>query len=152
MMISATVVNEGVQHRAVVRTGDKEQQLLIPAKTDGLGSGVNGGELLFLALATCYCNDIYREAKERGLEVASVEVEVSGQFGGKGEPARDIRYRAALRSNASQEEILDLMRHTDSVAEIHNTLRQGTPVTLDGCQIVEISPDTINGVSRVANP
>ena len=82
MIISATVINQGGQHRTVVRTGNQEQHLGIPAKTEGLGSSVSGGELLFLALATCYCNNFYREAKERGLQVASVEVEVTGQFGG----------------------------------------------------------------------
>lgn len=137
MMISATVVHEGDQHRTVVRTGDKEQSIGIPAKTEGQGSGVNGGELLFLALATCYCNDIYREAKERGLDVSSVEVEVTGRFGSKGEPAEDIRYRATVRSNASREQVLDLMRYTDSVAEIHNTLRRGTPVILSDCRVLE---------------
>jgi hypothetical protein len=45
-----------------VRTGNKEQPLGIPAKAEGSSSSLNEGELLFLALATCYCNDIYREA------------------------------------------------------------------------------------------
>jgi uncharacterized OsmC-like protein len=35
---------------------------------------------LFLALATCYCNDIYREAAKRNIKVDSVEVEVEGTF------------------------------------------------------------------------
>ncbi|SEC27948.1 OsmC family protein [Terriglobus roseus] len=135
MVISATVVNEGTQHRAVVRTGSKEQQLSMTAKPEGPGSAVNGGELLFLALATCYCNDIYREAAERGLEITSVEVEVTGLFGGRGEPCRDIRYRASLQSKASEAELFDLMRHTDSVAEIHNTLRLGTAVTMEECRV-----------------
>ena len=138
MIISATVMNEGEQHRTVVRTGDKEQLVGIPAKAGGSGSSVNGGELLFLALATCYCNDIYREAKERGLQVSSVEVEVTGSFGSKGEPAEDIRYRAAVKSSASREEVLELMQYTDSIAEIHNTLRRGMPVVLDECRVLEV--------------
>ena len=32
-------------------------------KSPGRGSAVNGGEFLVLALATCYCNDLYREAE-----------------------------------------------------------------------------------------
>jgi hypothetical protein len=54
------------------------------------GSSINGGELLFAALATCFCNDRYREAAKRGVEVQDVEVEVTGTFGNPGEPARDI--------------------------------------------------------------
>ncbi len=137
MKISATVINEGKQHRTVVRTNDKEQLLWIPTKAEGLGSSINGGELLFLALATCYCNDIYREANERGLRVDFVEVEVSGQFGGKGEPAQSISYRASVKANGAREDVLALMKYTDSVADVHNTLRRSTPVVVADCQILE---------------
>jgi uncharacterized OsmC-like protein len=130
MQISATVTNQAGEHRAVVRTGDKEQVLAVPAKQDGSGSGINGGELLFLALATCYCNDLYREAKERAIEVVSIQVEVTGRFSTKGAAAEDIRYRASVRSRSNKEEVLELMRHTDTVAEVHNTLRRGPAVTL----------------------
>lgn len=136
MIISATVTNSSGQHSTSVQTAGKEHQLAIPAKAEGQGSAVNGGELLFLALATCYCNDLYREAKERGIEVTSVQVDVTGHFSGKGEPAKEIQYRAAVKANATQEEILDLMRHTDTVAEIHNTLRLGTTVTLSECTVL----------------
>lgn len=140
MQVSATVFNRDGHHRSTVRTGDNVQSLPIPAKAEGLGSAVNGGELLFLALATCYCNDIYREAKGRGLDIESVEVEVTGQFGGKGDPAEDISYRAAVKAKGSEEEILDLMRYTDSVAEIHNTLRRAAPVVLTKCHVVQANP------------
>ena len=97
---------------------------------------MNGGELLFLALATCYCNDIYREAARRGIEVDHVEVEVDGEFGSAGEPARDVTYRARVVANATEDEIRDLMRHTDIVAEIQNTLRAPTPVILTDVEAV----------------
>jgi organic hydroperoxide reductase OsmC/OhrA len=86
----------------MVRSGDDEKVLVIPAKQEGSGSSINGGELLFLALATCYCNDIYREAKERGVEVVSVEVEVTGRLGSKGAAAEDIQYRATVTSPNSK--------------------------------------------------
>lgn len=140
MKISATVVNEAGHHQSVVRTGDKVQSLTIAAKAEGFGSDVNGGELLFLALATCYCNDINREAKERGLEIESVEVHVTGQFGGKGEPAEKIVYRTSVKTRSSERDVLELMRHTDTVAEIHNTLRRATPVVLTECQVVQAHP------------
>lgn len=127
--------SEGV-HRTVVCTAGAEQQVLIPAKPEGLGSSVNGGELLFLALATCYCNDIYREAKEMGVQVTAVSVHVTGDFGGKGQPASNIRYRATVTSTAPIKDVERLMRHTDAVAEIHNTLRQGMPVVLEECVVL----------------
>jgi len=63
MEISARVVNRHGEHEALLSTAGHEQSLQILPKQEGFGSRVNGGELLFLALATCYCNDLYREAK-----------------------------------------------------------------------------------------
>ena len=59
MRISASVHNS-TNHLAIVETDGVERALAIPAKQSGRGSSVNGGELLMLALATCYCNDLFR--------------------------------------------------------------------------------------------
>ena len=85
MRISARVQNSQGQHQVSLATNDTVHSLSIPPKPTGFGSSANGGELLFLALATCYCNDIYREAAKRGIEVVGVEVEVQGDFGAEGE-------------------------------------------------------------------
>lgn len=137
MRISARVENTQSEHHATVETNGQQKSLAIPAKPEGLGSAVNGGELLFLALATCYCNDIYREAAKRGLSVTRVSVEVTGEFGGPGDPARSIEYRASVESNAPSDQVLALMRHTDTVAEIQNTLRHSSHVTLVDCQVTK---------------
>lgn len=130
MKISAAVRNSPVEHAVVVRTGGSEQTLAVPAKPTGGGSNVNGGEFLMLALATCYCNDLYREAARLGIVVESLEVEASAEFAGIGLAASDIGYRAKVSSPASAAEIAELLRVTDAVAEIHNTVRAGVPVTL----------------------
>lgn len=96
----------------------------------------HGGELLFLALATCYCNDIYREAAKRHIRVERVEVEVEGDFGAEGEGARNITYRAGVKADAGADAIRELMRHTDDVAEIQNTLRVETSVTLAEIEVI----------------
>ncbi len=138
MNISARITNRQGEHTTTVRTNDRDQSLAIGPKPDGFGSSVNGGELLFLALATCYCNDIYREARKRKIEVVNVEVEVSGEFDGEGEPARTISYRASVDARAPREAIVDLMRHTDDVTEIQNTVRRGVPVVLSHCDAREV--------------
>jgi uncharacterized OsmC-like protein len=130
MKITARVENAQEQHEVVLATDSVRHTLSIPPKKTGMGSSASGGELLFLALATCYCNDIYREGAKRGIEVKSVEVEVTGEFGRAGEPARDVSYRAKVEARASEKEIRDLMTHTDRIAEIQNSLRLGTKVTL----------------------
>jgi organic hydroperoxide reductase OsmC/OhrA len=130
MRISATVSNTNDAHDAVVSTAGSEQRLAIGAKSPGRGSCVNGGELLMLALATCYCNDLFREAARLGLAIDAVRVEASAEFPGIGLAATDIRYRASVMSDASSAEIERLLRETDAVAEVHNTIRAGVPVEL----------------------
>ncbi len=135
MKIAARITNQHNTHTVEIRTNERAHSLAIPPKPDGFGSSVNGGELLFLALATCYCNDLYREAKKRGLSIECVEVDVAGEFGAEGEPARNITYQAVVQSDAPEEEVLELMRHTNSVAEIQNTLRRSNEVTLTNCSV-----------------
>jgi organic hydroperoxide reductase OsmC/OhrA len=131
MDIAATVRNTAGRHEALVRTGATTQPLAIAAKASGRGSAVNGGELLMLALATCYCNDLYREADRLGIAIDGVEVEASAEFVGVGLAASNIRYRATVSSTAPPERIAMLLRETDAVAEIHNTVRAGVPVVLE---------------------
>ena len=131
MEISAVVRNTATRHEAVVATGGNERALALPAKASGAGSAVNGGELLLLALATCYCNDLYREAARLGIALDGIEVHASARFEGIGLAASDIRYRAKVSSSAPADQIAALLRETDAVAEIHNTVRAGVPVVLD---------------------
>jgi hypothetical protein len=85
-----------------------------------------------LALATCYCNDLYREAGRLGISLQHVEVEASATFAGVGLAASDVRYRANVQSTASPQVVAQLLRETDTVAEVQNTLRKGVSVRLLG--------------------
>jgi organic hydroperoxide reductase OsmC/OhrA len=138
MRISAHVHNSRDQHQVTLRTDAAAHSLAVRPKASGFGSQTNGGELLFLALATCYCNDLYREAAKRGIVVAQVDVEVAGEFGAVGGPATGVTYRAKVAAQASAEAIRELMGHTDRVAEIQNTLRVATPVTLSEIEAVSL--------------
>lgn len=86
---------------------------------------------MLLALATCYCNDLYREAAHLDIALDSVEVEATATFPGIGLAATDIRYKARVSSTAAPAVIAELLRKTDAVAEVHNTIRAGVPVVLD---------------------
>ena len=130
MKIRAQVQNSYGEHHVTLTTNDDAHPIVIAPKASGFGSRVNGGELLFLALATCYCNDIYREAAKRGMAVERVEVDVHGQFGAGGEPATHVTYEARVVAPAGEAEIRELMQHTESLSEIQNTLRVPTAVTL----------------------
>lgn len=136
MKITAHIDNKAGEHHIALTTDENVHSIQIHPRSNGLGSSVNGGELLFLALATCYCNDLYRESAKLNIEVARVEVEVSGEFGAAGEHAQNVTYRAQVHAKGSEAEIRALMEYTDTVAEIQNTLRAGIPVRLTDIEVV----------------
>ncbi|MCE4553631.1 OsmC family protein [Roseateles cellulosilyticus] len=127
MQISAQVHNSAGHHAVHVATAGTRQPLPVAGKPGG-GSSVNGGEFLMLALATCYCNDLYREAARLRIELTEVEVEASAWFDGIGLAARDVCYRARITSTASASQVEQLLRETDVVAEVQTTLRAGVAV------------------------
>lgn len=130
MKISASIKSKLNQFETTVQTNDSIKEISIPPKSSGYGSSINGGELLLLSLATCFCNDIYREAIKRSIVVSDVEVIVTGEFGAEGEPGSNFKYKANVIADATAEEIKALIEYTDRVAEIHNTLRKGINLTI----------------------
>ena len=131
MKIAARVSNTSSGHSVEVETEGRKQSIAIAPKGVGRGSSINGGELLLAALATCFCNDLYREAAKRSIDIQDVEVEVTGTFANPGDALRDISYRVQVHADAPTATIDDLIRATDSVTEIQNTLRAGCVVRLE---------------------
>jgi hypothetical protein len=64
-------------------------------------------------------------------------VDVDGDFMGPGEPALNVKCSVKVTAQASEEEIRKLVEHTDSIAEIPMSLRNGTPISLT--EIVAVS-------------
>jgi len=131
MKVSANIKSNFNHHDIVVQTDETAKELQISPKPSGYGSSVNGGELLLLSLATCYCNDIYREAGKRNIVLSGVEVIFNGEFDAEGGSGSNINYSVKVLSDVSAAEINDLITYTDQIAEIHNTLRKGVSVTLN---------------------
>ena len=131
MKISALITNSFQNNEIVVSTKGNSKNVAISPKADGYGLSLNGGELLFLSLATCFCNDLYREAKKKDFTISAVKVLVSGEFGSEGEAAKNIFYEVYVDApSLTQEEISSLIKYVDQVAEIHKTLRNGMEVKL----------------------
>ena len=103
-----------------------------PVEAGGGGKGFNGGQLLYLAIAGCVSNDLFREAPGFGATLESVRVTVDGDFAGDPAVSRPITYNVELRGSGDLEK---LARAVDSIAEIPNTLRQGTDVALGEIRI-----------------
>ena len=96
----------------------------------GRGLGFNGGQLLNLAVAGCISNDLFREAAARGIRLTRVRVVADSDYQGKPATSTPIEYRVEISGDASREDLDELVAHVDAIAEIPNSLRRGTEVTL----------------------
>ena len=117
----------------VTALGTAEQFTLVvdrPTEGGGGGLGFNGGQLLYLAVAGCISNDLFREARTAGIELESVRVKVGGDFVGEPPVSDEILYEVELKGDAPEARLQDLVDQVDEIAEIPNSLRQGTRVRL----------------------
>jgi uncharacterized OsmC-like protein len=94
---------------------------------------------LLLALGGCYSNDIYREADKRGIPLRAVQVTVNADWGGEPVRAQNVTFSVRVEADVDETRILDLIQHTDRVAEIPNSLRLGTEVNLTHIEAVSSS-------------
>jgi putative redox protein len=104
-----------------------------PEEGGGGAKGFNGGQLLYLAVAGCISNDLFREASRFGVELNSVRVTVDGDFSGNPAVSDAITYDVELSGRGDLDA---LVREVDRIAEIPNTIRQGAPVSLRKISIV----------------
>ncbi len=122
---------------AVGSSGSRTVTIDRSKESGGEGLGFNGGELLLLAIGGCYSNDVFREATKRGLNVKNVQVTVNADWAGDPVRAQNVSFSVMVEADATQAEIVELIRHTDRVAEIPNSLRLGTEVKLAEIKAVE---------------
>ncbi len=99
-----------------------------PAEAGGGGRGFNGGQLMYLAIAGCISNDLFREALGRGIKLDQGVVRVAGDFVGAPAVSTEVTYEVELNGDADEEALRGLIDHVDRIAEIPNSLRRGTPV------------------------
>jgi putative redox protein len=124
----------------VTALGTAEQFTLVvdrPMEGGGGGLGFNGGQLLYLAVAGCISNDLFREARAEGIELSSVRVKVGGDFVGEPAVSDEILYEVEVEGDAPQERLRVLVDHVDEIAEVPNSLRRGTRVRLAGAGSTE---------------
>lgn len=97
--------------------------LVVDRSTDSGGGGFNGGQLLYLAVAGCISNDLFREARAASIELTSVRVKVSGTFVGDPAISDEIQYQVEVDGNVPEEQFRALINQVDEIAEIPNSLR-----------------------------
>jgi len=125
-----------------------------PADGGGQDLGFNGAELMHLAVAACVSNDLFREARALGLRLTRVAVTARGEFTGSPQVSSGIDYSVEVWGDAPDAVLRELVSRVDAIAEIPNSLRQGTVVRLseatvhrtDGAPAADPAPRT-SGVS-----
>jgi putative redox protein len=106
-----------------------------PADGGGRGLGFNGGQLLYLAVAGCVSNDLFREARAEGIRLDRVVVRVHGDFEGDPPVSTPIAIDVEVEGDAPHERLAELVERVDEIAEIPNSLRRGTEVALGDVRI-----------------
>jgi putative redox protein len=69
------------------------------------------------------------------IELESVRVKVGGNVVGEPAVSDEILYEVEVKGDAPEERLWALVDHVDEVAEIPNSLRQGTRVRLAGSSL-----------------
>lgn len=83
-----------------------------PVDGGGGGLGFNGGQLLYLAVAGCISNDLFREARAEGVELSHVRVKVRGEFSGDPAVSDEIEYEVEIDGQASADRLKGLVRRS----------------------------------------
>src|ERR671912_1170963 len=73
-----------------------------PTEGGGGGLGFSGGQLLYIAVAGCISNDLFREARVAGIELESVRVKVGGNFVGEPMVSDEILYEVEVKGDAPE--------------------------------------------------
>lgn len=129
-MFEVEVRNVAGEPAAVGNAGPYTVVMDRPADGGGRGVGFNGGQLLYLAIAGCVSNDLFREAAADGIRLDRVRVTTRGDFGGEPPVSTPVEYEIELSGDAPPDVLRKLAARVDEIAEIPNSLRDGTPVKL----------------------
>jgi putative redox protein len=109
--------------------------LIAPPKVGAEAWALTGGQLLYLAVAGCISNDLFREARAAGIELSSVRVKVSRDLVGEPAVSDETKYEVEVAGNVPEDQLRALVNEVDEIAEIPNSLRQGTHVRLVGAKV-----------------
>ena len=99
-----------------------------PTPAGGGGLGFNGGQLLYLSIAACWSNDLFREAATMGIELDGVEITVDGDFPARGSGSTPVSVDVVVRSAAPEDRVRELIAEVERVAEIPRSIREAAPI------------------------
>jgi organic hydroperoxide reductase OsmC/OhrA len=98
-------------------------------KAGGKGLGFNGGQLLGLAIGGCLCNDLRYIAHDLGIQLLSVEVDVTVRL--EGNPTLATAAEIAVRVDAADKktDVEALIKRAVAISTVANSLQRGLSIT-----------------------
>jgi putative redox protein len=114
-----------------------------PVEAGGGGKGFNGGQLLNLSVAACISNDLFREAARSGLSLRRVRVRARSDYVGDPAISTPIEYDVEVEGDGPEAELRELVERVDAIAEIPNSIRNGTEVRLGAIRTRDHHPRDI---------
>jgi organic hydroperoxide reductase OsmC/OhrA len=97
-------------------------------KAGGMGLGLNGGQLLGLAIGGCFCNDLQYVAHEMGVRLASIEVDVTVTFEGTPLLATAAEMRVRVTPAEEGVDVAPVIRRARETSTVSNSIVRGVPV------------------------
>ena len=99
-------------------------------KAGGKGLGFNGGQLLGLAIGGCLCNDLRYVAHDLGVQLLSVEVDVTVRL--EGNPTLATAAVVAVRVDAADKKtnVEALIERAVEISTVGNSLQRGLSITV----------------------
>ena len=100
-------------------------------RAGGMGLGFNGGQMLGLAIGGCLCNDLRYVAHEAGIELTSIEVDVTVELSGTPLKVDDVILSLRLTAADARADLAGLVRRAEAESTVSNSVKAGFPVTLN---------------------
>ena len=102
----------------------------LPQDEGGQGLGFSGGELLLLAIGSCYCNDLHRAAARSGISLDSIDLTVSAKWSDKPLQLTDAHVSIRTKTAKCAVDLHQLIKQVDVATSVANSLRSGARITL----------------------
>ncbi|HXZ46728.1 MAG TPA: OsmC family protein [Pseudolabrys sp.] len=97
-------------------------------KAGGMGLGLNGGQLLGLAIGGCFCNDLHYVAHDMGVRLTSIAVDVTVDFEGNPLIAKKAAVHVAVTAADAGADVASVVRRAQEISAVSNSIKRGIPV------------------------
>ena len=99
-------------------------------RAGGMGLGFNGGQMIALSIGGCFCNDLRYIAERRGVEIASIAVDVAIELDGSPPLVTSAKLTVTVEATDFSTDVAALIRLAEADSTVTNSVRRGFPVSI----------------------